>query len=238
MQFKLRYIILGVFLISVGLSSCESSADKKRPDKITNDSITSETATENKIEIGIDKFNREEYESREDWQMPDIVIDLMGDLSDKTVAEIGAGTGYFTFRILPYAQKTIGIDINRRILNYLDSIRVNYLPEDMGEKLELRHVKRNDPQIADEEADIIFIANTFFYLPEKEKYLRKLKPALKEDGYLFIVDYKMHRVAVGPDKSRKIAQHEVEDYLLDAGFELLLSDDRILPYQYIIIAGK
>ena len=47
-----------------------------------------------------------ENSDRDDWQDPDRVIDQLGTLTGKTVADIGAGTGYFTFRILPKAQRS------------------------------------------------------------------------------------------------------------------------------------
>ena len=48
-----------------------------------------------------------DYENKDRgiWQKPNMVISLLGDLEDKTVADIGAGTGYFTFRIVPKAKK-------------------------------------------------------------------------------------------------------------------------------------
>ncbi|RMF57468.1 MAG: class I SAM-dependent methyltransferase, partial [Calditrichaeota bacterium] len=57
---------------------------------------------------------------REEWQKPDWVIEQLGDLQDKVVADIGAGTGYFSFRIAKKAQKVIAIDIDERFLNYIE----------------------------------------------------------------------------------------------------------------------
>ena len=39
------------------------------------------------------------------WQKPELVMSKLGDLTDKVVADIGAGTGYFTFRLAPRAKK-------------------------------------------------------------------------------------------------------------------------------------
>ncbi len=36
---------------------------------------------------------------RRSWQNPDLVLDKLGNLDGKVVADIGAGTGYFTFRL-------------------------------------------------------------------------------------------------------------------------------------------
>ena len=46
------------------------------------------------------------------WQKPDMVINRLGDLSNKTVVDLGAGTGFFAFRVIPKAKKTIALDID------------------------------------------------------------------------------------------------------------------------------
>lgn len=225
--------IVVVFFLAIMLISCDenmSSTESESPNTMVETVENVEESSEYKY------VDEDTHQGRVNWQKPDTVIGLMGDISGKTVAEIGAGTGFFTFRIVPYAKKTIGIDIDNGILNYLDSIRVNFLPEDVRDKLELRHVSSDDPMIGDGEADIILLANTFVYLPQKAEYLRKLKKSLSNNGKLIIVDFKMHRIAVGPDQDEKLPQYLVENFLLDAGYELVLSDDMILPYQYIIIA--
>lgn len=231
----MTYSKLLVFIILIiGLMACQSENSNSRPDS---DSTAEKMPVENQKEDGAKYVDYSgEISTRINWQKPDSIIALMGDLSDKTVAEIGAGTGFFIFRLVPFAQKTIGVDIDRGVIGYLDSIRINYLPEGVKDKLELRLVPPNDPMIEEGEADIILIANTFAYLPDKENYLRKLKSSLKENGRLFIIDFKMHRIDVGPDRDEKIAQFQVEDYLIDAGYDILLSSDMILPYQYLIIA--
>jgi len=52
---------------------------------------------------------------------PEVVIAKLGDLSNMTVADIGAGTGYFSFRLAEKAEKVISIDIDERFLNYIEN---------------------------------------------------------------------------------------------------------------------
>lgn len=234
-----RYLlVVGIFLL-IFLISC---ADKGEGEKVIVNATDSFSSTgqvgDYNYSYTQDSFyNRENRFNRVIWQKPKLVIALMGNLKNKTVAEIGAGTGFFTFRILPLAEKTIGIDIDKNMLNYLDSISTHYLPEKIAQKLELRLVEPDDPEIKPGEADIILIVNTFVYLPNKLEYLKMLKEDLKPNGRLYIVDFKMHRIAVGPERSEKIPQYRVEDLLIKAGYTIELSDDTMLPYQYIIIAG-
>ena len=56
---------------------------------------------------------------RQNWQDPKFVIEALGNLENKSIADIGSGTGYFTFQLAVPAKKVIAIDIEQRFLNYI-----------------------------------------------------------------------------------------------------------------------
>ena len=64
---------------------------------------------------------RFEDPARAEWQKPEKTIASLGPLDGKTVADIGAGTGYFSFPISKQAAKVIAIDIDKRFLDYIDA---------------------------------------------------------------------------------------------------------------------
>ena len=98
------------------------------------------------------------------WQKPDKVISLFSDLTGKTVADIGAGTGFFSRRLTNSAKKVIAIDIDERFITYLDSIRTDVMPKEFGEKLEPRLSKIDDPLLQAGDVDAVLIVNTFMYM--------------------------------------------------------------------------
>lgn len=51
-----------------------------------------------------------------------------------------------------------------------------------------------------------------------------------------IVDFKKKLTPIGPSQEERLAQSEVEQELIDAGYQLIISDDTTLQYQYIIVA--
>ena len=55
------------------------------------------------------------------WQKPEEVVRLLGDISDKTIADIGAGSGYFTFRFALKAKKVIAIDIDPTMIKLMET---------------------------------------------------------------------------------------------------------------------
>lgn len=170
------------------------------------------------------------------WQKPNMVIELLGDLSDKTIADIGAGTGFFSLRLTPKAKKVIAIDIDQRFVTYLDSIKHLQLPESMQAKLETRLATPTDPSLAPEEADIAIIVNTIVYMNNRIGYLKTLKKGIRPGGQLLIIDFKKKRTPVGPPQNLKVPAFQIEEELYQAGYKEVLVNDTALDYQYIVIA--
>jgi len=172
------------------------------------------------------------------WQKPELVLNLIGNLEDKTVADIGAGTGFFSLRMAPKAKKVIAIDIDPRFVNFLDSLKTRELPPELQDRLETRLAKPDDPLLAPEEVDIVLIVNTYMYLKNRVDYLERLRRSIAPGGALLIVDFKKKRTPVGPPSEVRIPLYEVEEELYEAGYRNVQTNDTALDYQYIIIAEK
>jgi ubiquinone/menaquinone biosynthesis C-methylase UbiE len=180
-----------------------------------------------------------DYESKDRviWQKPEMVISMLGDLEGKTVADIGAGTGFFTFRLVPKAKKVIGIDIDQRFITFLDSIKVR-LPLDYRNRFESRLAKAEDPMLKSEEVNAIVIVNTYGYIENRVAYLKLLMQGLTKGGQLLIIDFKKNNVPVGPSDEFKVSLPQVEKELLSAGFSITAVNKDALDYQYILLATK
>ncbi len=172
------------------------------------------------------------------WQKPEVVIDLLGNLEGKTVADIGAGTGFFAFRLAPKAKKVIAIDIDPRFVTYLDSLKSFELPENVQDKLEARLALPNDPRLGPGEADVVIIVNTFMYIRDRASYLEILKKGLSDGGTLLIIDFKKKRTPLGPPSQIRVPLFEVEEMLIAAGYREVTTNDTALDYQYIVTARK
>ena len=172
------------------------------------------------------------------WQQPGAVIDAMGDIREKVIADIGAGEGFFTKRLVPYADRVIAVDVRQEAINYLDTLRQFELPKKLQPRLEPRLGKYDDPLLKDKEVDIILIVNTFMLIENQVAYLKKLYPTLRSDGRIVIVDFKKKYTQTGPPKEERLALGMLEDMLKAAGFHIVSSDDTTLEYQYIVVADK
>ena len=172
------------------------------------------------------------------WQKPEVVIDLLGNLEGKTVADIGAGTGFFAFRMAPKAKKVIAIDIDPRFISYLDSLKTFELPEEVQNKIETRLALPNDPKLGPAEADVVIIVNTFMYIKDQVAYLENLKRSITDGGMLLIIDFKKKRTPLGPPSQIRVPLFEVEEKLINAGYRDVETNDTALDYQYIVTARK
>lgn len=172
------------------------------------------------------------------WQKPEVVINLLGDIKEKTIADIGAGSGFFSLRLAPLAKKVIAIDIEPKFVLYLDSIRHIELAPEIAERLEPRLARAQDARLRPEEVDIVLIVNTYMYIDQRVDYLKRLSKGIRPNGKILIVDFKKKRSSLGPKMEIRIPQFQVEEELELAGFRILQSNDTALDYQYILLAEK
>lgn len=234
---KYFYLILAIVILVT--PSCKKNHEEPIIDS-SNDIITTNDSSQN-INPAKMPGIKEDYinTNRVAWQKPNVVIDFMGDISDKVVADIGAGTGFFSFRVARQAKKVIAIDIDPQMIEFLDSAKVMELPEAYQERLEARLSTENQPNLAPGEADIIIIVNTYFYIGEdRVAYLKQLRDLLPEGGEVLILDFKKKRTPLGPAQENRIPLFVVEQNLIDAGFSKVETNDKALDYQYIVIGEK
>jgi len=226
LKIKKNYITFSFFFILIVLTSCKETKN--------NDISENTSDNDNKVLT----IQKDENKNRAVWQKPETVISLMGDLKGKKVADIGAGTGYFTFRIALKAKKVIAIDIVKSYLDILENLKQK-LPDQYQGKIETRLGKPNDPLLKNKEVDIVVIINTFSFIKYKKQYLKTILSGLNPDGKIFIVDFKMKNLPIdAPKKSMRLPMYKLEELLSFSGYKSIKSDDTTLDYQYIVIAEK
>lgn len=182
-------------------------------------------------------FNESDNEpDRVIWQKPEMVMELLGNLKNKVVADIGAGTGFFTFRLLQQAKKVIAVDIDKAPLDKMRSL-AQKLDTSIAGKLEIKLASPSDPGLEPESVDIVFMSNTYMYIDSRIQYLRNLRKYLKKGAEILIIDYKKKSLPFGPPIEERIDLGTVEEELTAAGYRIRRSDDVSLDYQYIVLAG-
>jgi predicted methyltransferase len=168
-------------------------------------------------------------DERDKWQKPDEVMKALSLKPGQVVADIGAGTGYFTRRFAAATAptgKAIGIEIDAAMVRALvaDARRWNLT------NYEARLVPPDDPMLAPRSVDVIFLCDTYHHLNDRVAYFTKVRPSLKPGGQLIIIDY----VKSPEHPEHSVVREEVVDELRRAGYGLAREFDLLLPKQYFL----
>lgn len=178
----------------------------------------------------------ERFESpeRNDWQKPELVLKKLGDLKGKTVADIGAGTGYFGFRLADAGASVISIDVDERFIEYVEKRKEDH----EGISLSTRLAEYDNPRLKKGEVDMILTVDTYHHFDDKIEYLKKCMDGLKADGTMVVIDFKKEDTPHGPPADHRVAGSQIVADLHKAGFSSVEMDTETLPEQNIIIAKK
>jgi ubiquinone/menaquinone biosynthesis C-methylase UbiE len=183
----------------------------------------------NDIDQAVKMFESAE---RDAWQKPDEVVAQLQLRSGDVVADIGAGTGYFTRRFAAAVGptgKAMGLDVEPTMVAYMnDDAQKRGLPN-----YSARQVQRHDPQLAPQSVDVVFICDTYHHMQDRVAYARLLAQALKPGGRIVIVDFQKRPLPLGPPMEWKLSPETVAEEFRQAGFQLARSPE-FLPYQYFL----
>jgi cyclopropane fatty-acyl-phospholipid synthase-like methyltransferase len=171
--------------------------------------------------------------SRDAWQKPHEVVKLMKIDPGMTVADIGAGTGYF----LPVLSKAVGekgkvlaVDIEPDMIRHMTERAAKEKLANVTPQL----AETNDPKLPAGKVDRILIVNTWHHIPMRVPYVAKLKQALAPGGAIYIVDYTPDAKR-GPPAEERVSVVQCIAELTSGGMGAQALDET-LPDQYVIMA--
>ncbi|MEZ4764522.1 MAG: methyltransferase domain-containing protein [Calditrichia bacterium] len=179
---------------------------------------------------------RFESPERDAYQQPEKVLEYIGDVSGKKILDIGAGTGYFTFRLAKAGASVIAGDVDDDFQNY---IREKVEKEGLDSlNISLRKLPYDSPSLAPAEVDIAIIVNTYHHIENRTAYFAEVLAGLKPGGELIVIDFFKKEMPFGPPVEKKITEAQVREELAAAGFSQFEIETELLEYQYIIRAKR
>lgn len=167
-----------------------------------------------------------ENPARDAWQKPHEVIQALALRPTETIADIGAGSGYFARRFAHHAAKVYAVDIDAKLLGIIS--------KDAPKNIETILAAPDDPKLAAASVDTIFICDVLHHIDARPAYYAKLARALKVGGRIVIVDFHKRELPVGPPVAMKIAEADVVKELAAAGFRKS-REFGFLPHQYFLV---
>ena len=177
-----------------------------------------------------------EAPDRSQWQKPEQIMDALNIAENSRVADIGAGSGWFTIRLaqrvgpggVVYAQ-----DVQPEMLL---ATRRRVQREGLR-NVETRLGVGTSPNLPAGALDAVLAVDTYpeVDVDDRVMFLKNLAAALKPAGRLGIVNYKPGRGGPGPDEGR-VDSASVEADARAAGLRVLARQN--LPYQYLLVLSR
>ena len=168
--------------------------------------------------------------ARDAWQMPDRVIASLNLQPGQVVADIGAGTGYFTIRLAKSAAspKVYAVDIEKGMVEY---VRHRAMGEGLKNVVAVQ--AGADRTNLPEAVDAALIVDTYHHIPDRVAYFTALKKQLKPGARLAVIDFRKG-APEGPPEQFRFTADQITAELGKAGFKLSATHD-FLPRQLFLI---
>ncbi|VVM08161.1 class I SAM-dependent methyltransferase [Methylacidimicrobium tartarophylax] len=172
-----------------------------------------------------------ESKERDKWQQPERVVEALDLKPGSSVADLGAGTGYFSRRF----SQAVGPEGKVYAID-AEPAMADYLKKEVQEKdlknVTVKLVKPGNPDLAPQSVDLIFICTVLHHVDNRIDYLRKLSECLRPGGRIALIDFKPNS-PVGPPPAHRLSEEEAKEEFQKAGYRLLKAHD-FLPYQYFL----
>ena len=170
---------------------------------------------------------------RDEYQKPHEVITALKLKEGEVVADIGAGSGYFTFRIAHQVRdkgRVYAVDVSPDMIVHLNrrirDLKLNNVVSILAAP--------DDPLLADASVDRFFICDTWHHIEHHDRYLALLKKMLRPSGQVVMVDFKKAETPVGPPLEMRIDRADLVKEMEKNGFRLD-AEHTFLPYQYFLV---
>ena len=176
-----------------------------------------------------------EAPDRDVWQRPDRIMDALQIGDGSTVADIGAGGGWFTARLARRVGpngKVFAQDIQPEMIG---AIQRRVLREVLSDRVQTVLGTANNPGLP-EPVDAILIVDAYHEVREPVMVLRHLARSLRPNGRIGIVEFTKDGGGPGPPVAERVDPERVIRDAQDAGL-VLIRQENFLRYQYLLILG-
>jgi ubiquinone/menaquinone biosynthesis C-methylase UbiE len=169
---------------------------------------------------------------RDAYQKPQEVMQALDIKPGEIIADIGAGSGYFSVRLAHHVGATgrvYAVDISPDMIRHLHA-RVR--------DLRLSNVSpilaRPDDPLLPEQVDRFLIVDVWHHIENQAAYLALMKKQLKPGGQVVMIDFHKRELPVGPPLAMKIAREDLLRQMRANGLQLA-TEHTSLPYQYFLV---
>ncbi len=177
-------------------------------------------------------LNRKDREKEEN---SNLAINKMELLPTNTVADIGAGTGYYTFKIAQKVPlgKVYAVEIQDQMIHYL-----NERKKELGaSNVEVIKGDSKSPHLPDSSIDLAILIDVYHELEYPKEMLQYISKALKSNGKILLLEYRAEDPNIPIKALHKMSVAQVNKEMAANGFKLSY-DGEFLPIQHFLMYQK
>ena len=170
---------------------------------------------------------------REDEERPDQALDELKIAKGSTVADIGAGVGYMSWRLAERVGPTGKVYANDIQAPMLEQLRRNVAQRHLT-NVETVLGEPDDPKLPQGRMDLVLMVDVYHEFSEPQKMLRHIRESLKPHGRMVLLEYRAEDPNVPIMPLHKMTVNQVKAEIEPEGFRL----DKVLetlPRQHILI---
>lgn len=173
---------------------------------------------------------------REQEERPAEVIDALQLRGGEVVADLGAGSGYFTFRIAPKVGKTgkvLAVEIQDEMIETLH----RRMAAQKISNVEVIKGAESDPHLPANSVDLVLMVDVYHELAYPYEVMTAIRKALKPKGRVVFVEYRKEDSKVRIKELHKMSVEQLEKEMQAVGLVRLRTVET-LPIQHIVIFEK
>ncbi|MBT8422292.1 MAG: class I SAM-dependent methyltransferase [Gammaproteobacteria bacterium] len=168
---------------------------------------------------------------REREERTDLLLDALPLEPDSVVADIGAGSGYFSLRIAPRLDSgtVLAVDIQPEMLAIIEE-----RAEESGiDNIDLVLAEERSPGLAPQSVDVAFMVDAYHEFEWPREVMQSLYSAMRPGGRVVLIEYRAEDLSVPIIPVHKMSAEQVKREMAAAGFSFVKSLD-VLPQQHYL----
>ncbi|MEX2513181.1 MAG: class I SAM-dependent methyltransferase [Cyclobacteriaceae bacterium] len=176
-----------------------------------------------------------ERDSRPEEENTALAIENLPVTRESVVADIGAGSGYYTFRIAPKVPngKVYAVEIQDEAIQYIRN-----KSKEIGQK-NVEAIKGNEksPNLPQNSIDLVIMVDVYHEISYPKEMLTEIKKSLKQNGKLLLIEYRGEDPEVAIKPLHKMTVKQVEKELSANGFTLV-KNGQFMNIQHFLVFEK
>ncbi|MDV3350662.1 class I SAM-dependent methyltransferase [Leptothoe sp. LEGE 181152] len=176
-----------------------------------------------------------ERPSRETEERPDMAVDALGLSPTDTVADIGAGTGYISFRMarkVPDGQ-VLAVDLQPEMIQRLEAA---------GDEQGLTNVQtiqaeEDNPHLPSEQVDLVLMVDAYHEFASPREVMTGVVAGLRPGGRVVLAEYRAENPLIMIKRLHKMSEKQAKKEMAAVGLTWIKTDER-LPQQHLLFFEK